>query len=79
MGYHPVFEGVILGYRPVFDVIAPLQGDIKIRSKLSPSEKKIALKSGIFLIFLIKMSSKKRLIFYKSFVHFVFLFLSSVE
>ena len=60
MGYHPVFEGVILGYRPVFDVIAPLQGDIKIRSKLSPSEKKNRPKIGnFFLVFNKNIIQKK--------------------
>ena len=79
MGYHPVFGGVILGYRPHFDVIAPSQGDIKIRSKLSPSEKKIALKSDFFVDFFNKNVIKNILILYILFVHFVFLFLSSVE
>ena len=57
MGYHPVFGGGILGYRPHFDVIAPSWGDIKIRLNYRPQRKKITLKSGFFLI--IKMSSKK--------------------
>jgi len=60
MGYHPVFGGVILGYRPHFDVIAPSQGDIKIRSKLSPSEIKNRPKIGIFLDFFNKNFINKK-------------------